>query len=71
MQFDTNLFGAIRTVKEVLPTMRNQRNGIIINVTSLAGIIGIPAECVYASTKFALEGLTESLSYDLNLIISN
>jgi short-subunit dehydrogenase len=65
MQFDTNLFGAIRTIKEVLPTMRNQRNGIIINVTSIAGIIGIPAECVYASTKFALEGLTESLSYEL------
>jgi short-subunit dehydrogenase len=64
-QFETNLFGAIRTIKEVLPTMRKQRNGIIINVTSIAGVVGIPAECIYASTKFALEGLSESVSYEL------
>jgi NAD(P)-dependent dehydrogenase (short-subunit alcohol dehydrogenase family) len=64
-QFDTNLLGAIRTIKEVLSTMRNQRNGIIINVSSIAGIVGVPAESIYASTKFALEGLTESLSYEL------
>jgi len=64
-QFDTNFLGAIRTIKEVLPTMRNQRNGMIINVSSIAGIVGIPAESIYASTKFALEGLTESLSYEL------
>jgi short-subunit dehydrogenase len=65
MQFDTNLLGAIRTMKEILPTMRKQRNGIIVNISSIAGIIGIPAESIYASTKFALEGLTESLSYEL------
>ena len=64
-QFETNLFGAMRTIKEVLPYMRKQRNGIIINVTSLAGIVGIPAECIYVSTKFALEGLSESISYEL------
>ena len=64
-QFDTNLFGAIRTIKEVLPTMRKQKNGIIINVSSIAGVVGIPAECIYVSTKFALEGLTESISYEL------
>ncbi len=64
-QFETNLFGAIRTIKEVLPTMREQKNGLIINVTSLAGIVGIPAECIYVSTKFALEGLSESISYEL------
>ena len=64
-QFETNFFGAIRTIKEVLPTMRKQKNGIIINVTSLAGVVGIPAECIYVSTKFALEGLSESISYEL------
>jgi short-subunit dehydrogenase len=64
-QFETNLFGAIRTIKEVLPTMREQKNGIIINVTSIAGVVGIPAECIYVSTKFALEGLSESISYEL------
>jgi NAD(P)-dependent dehydrogenase (short-subunit alcohol dehydrogenase family) len=64
-QFETNLFGAIRTIKEVLPTMREQKNGIIVNVTSIAGVVGIPAECIYVSTKFALEGLSESISYEL------
>ena len=64
-QFETNLFGAMRTIKEILPTMRKQKNGIIINVTSLAGVVGIPAECIYVSTKFALEGLSESISYEL------
>ena len=64
-QFETNFFGAMRTIKEVLPSMREQKNGIIINVTSLAGVVGIPAECIYVSTKFALEGLSESISYEL------
>jgi short-subunit dehydrogenase len=64
-QFETNFFGAMRTIKEVLPSMREQKNGIIINVTSIAGIVGIPAECIYVSTKFALEGLSESISYEL------
>jgi len=45
--------------------MREQKNGLIINITSLAGLVGIPAECIYASTKFALEGLSESISYEL------
>lgn len=42
-QFETNLFGAIRMIKEILPIMRKQKNGIIINVSSISGIIGIPA----------------------------
>jgi short-subunit dehydrogenase len=64
-QFETNFFGAMKTIKEILPSMREQKNGIIINVTSLAGVIGVPGECIYASTKFALEGLSESISYEL------
>lgn len=64
-QFETNLFGAIRTIKEVLPSMREQKDGIIINVSSMSGIVGIPATSVYVSTKFALEGLSEAISYEL------
>src|SRR5919106_5855390 len=52
-------------MKQVIPTMRRQRSGIIINVTSIAGVVGIPGECVYSSSKFALEGLSESISYEL------
>jgi NAD(P)-dependent dehydrogenase (short-subunit alcohol dehydrogenase family) len=42
-QFETNLFGAVRTIKEILPIMRKQRYGIIINVSSISGIVGFPA----------------------------
>jgi NAD(P)-dependent dehydrogenase (short-subunit alcohol dehydrogenase family) len=64
-QFETNYFGAIRVMKQVIPTMRRQRSGIIINVSSIAGVVGIPGECIYSSSKFALEGLSESISYEL------
>jgi len=64
-QFETNLFGAVRTIKEILPIMRKQRNGIIINVSSISGIVGFPAQSVYVSTKFALEGVSEAISYEL------
>jgi len=64
-QFETNLFGAIRTIQQVLPVMRNQRSGIIVNISSLAGYIGFPASSAYVSTKFALEGLSESLAYEI------
>ena len=64
-QFETNLFGAIRTILQVLPIMRDQRSGIIVNVSSLAGYVGFPASSVYNSTKFALEGLSESLAYEI------
>jgi NAD(P)-dependent dehydrogenase (short-subunit alcohol dehydrogenase family) len=45
--------------------MRNQRNGVIVNISSLAGYVGFPASSVYNSTKFALEGLSESLAYEI------
>jgi NAD(P)-dependent dehydrogenase (short-subunit alcohol dehydrogenase family) len=64
-QFETNLFGAIRTIQQVLPIMRNQRNGTIVNISSLAGYVGFPASSVYNSTKFALEGLSESFAYEI------
>ena len=64
-QFETNLFGAIRTIQQVLPIMRNQQSGTIVNISSLAGYVGFPASSVYVSTKFALEGLSESLAYEI------
>jgi short-subunit dehydrogenase len=64
-QFETNYFGAVRIIKQVIPIMRKQRNGIIINISSIAGLVGIPGECIYSSSKFALEGLSESISYEL------
>jgi len=64
-QFETNLFGIIRVTQAVLPTMRKQKHSIIVNVSSIAGRIGFPASPAYISTKFALEGLSESMRYEL------
>ena len=64
-QYETNVFGVIRVSQNVLPIMRSQRDGIIINISSLSGLAGIPSQSVYASTKFALEGLSESLSFEV------
>ena len=64
-QFETNFFGVIRVTKQVLPIMREQNGGIIINVSSVGGRIGLPALSAYHSTKFALEGLSESISYEV------
>ena len=64
-QFETNFFGAIRVMKEVIPIMRKQRTGTIVNVNSVAGRIGFPMGSAYVSSKFALEGLSESMSYEL------
>ena len=64
-QFETNVFGMVRTIQSALPTMRVQRSGIIINISSLAGLAGIPSQTAYSGTKFAVEGISESLSYEL------
>lgn len=64
-QFETNFFGVVRTIQSVLPTMRNQKSGIIVNVSSVAGRIGFPVTPGYISSKFALEGLSESMRYEL------
>jgi short-subunit dehydrogenase len=65
-QYDTNVFGLIRTTQSVLPFMRKQRSGIIVNIISGAGRFGIPALSGYVSSKFAVEGLSESMSYELD-----
>jgi len=63
--FETNFFGAIRVMQAVIPMMRKQRRGKIVNVTSVAGRIALPLNSVYHGTKFALEGLSESIQYEL------
>lgn len=64
-QFETNFFGAIRVMQKVIPIMRKQKTGTIVNVSSIAGRIGFPMGSAYVSSKFALEGLSESMSYEL------
>ena len=64
-QYETNLFGLIRTTQAVLPIMRRQKSGTIINISSGAGRFGFPWSSAYVSTKFAVEGLSESMSYEL------
>jgi NAD(P)-dependent dehydrogenase (short-subunit alcohol dehydrogenase family) len=64
-QFETNLFGSIRLIKRVLPIMRKQKKGIIVNISSGAGIVGFPCMSAYASAKFGLEGLSESIVYEV------
>jgi len=64
-QFETNLFGLIRTTQAVLPIMRKQNSGFIVNISSGAGRFGYPGASAYVSTKFAVEGLTECISYEL------
>jgi NAD(P)-dependent dehydrogenase (short-subunit alcohol dehydrogenase family) len=59
--FETNLFGPIEVMKAVLPKMRAQKSGLIINITSIAGYMGLPFRAVYSASKGALELVTESL----------
>ena len=63
--FNTNLFGAIDVMKAVLPQMRKQKSGTIINVTSIAGYMGLPFRGLYSATKGALEIITEATSMEV------
>ena len=64
-QFETNFFAIIRMIQKIAPVMRKQNNGHIVNVSSVAGRIGFPVSAAYISSKFALEGLSESLRFEL------
>jgi NAD(P)-dependent dehydrogenase (short-subunit alcohol dehydrogenase family) len=64
-QFETNFFGVVRMVDSVLPLMRRQQRGHIINVSSLSGLSAIPFLGIYSASKFALEGYTEALRHEV------
>ncbi|MDV7187328.1 SDR family oxidoreductase [Lutibacter sp. TH_r2] len=63
--FETNFFGAIEVMKAVIPQMRKQKDGLIVNVTSIAGYMGLPFRGVYSATKGALELITEALRMEV------
>lgn len=65
-QYDTNIFGMIRMVKAVVPAMRKRGNGLIINLSSINGLIPFPLWGVYSSSKYAVESISESLSFELS-----
>ncbi|WP_151633419.1 SDR family oxidoreductase [Noviherbaspirillum aerium] len=67
-QFDVNVFGLMRVTRAILPHFRARRSGTIINITSGAGVFGLPMISLYTATKFAVEGFSESLSYELSAL---
>ncbi|MDQ0625950.1 SDR family oxidoreductase [Paraburkholderia graminis] len=66
--FEVNVFGAMAVIRAILPHFRHTRSGIVINVSSGAGVFGLPMASLYNATKFALEGFSEGISYELAAI---
>lgn len=64
-QFETNFFEVIRVMHAVVPIMRQQRSGTVVNIGSVMGRIGFPLGAAYSSSQFALEGLSESMRYEV------
>lgn len=65
LQMDTNVMGMVYMLKEVLPAMRQKRNGTIINFSSIGGLMGLPFQGFYSASKFAIEGLSEALRMEV------
>lgn len=63
--FDVNVFGVLRAMRTVLPSMRNNRSGLVVNISSVLGFLPAPFMGIYASSKHALEGLSESLDHEV------
>lgn len=75
-QMETNFMGAVYTIRAVLPAMRNQGGGTIINISSIGGLMGLPFQGYYSACKFAIEGLSEALrmeikKYNIKVIVVN
>ena len=64
-QFDVNVIGVLATTKAVLPHLRRQRSGVVVNISSIGGKVTFPLGALYHGTKFAVEGLSEALHYEL------
>ena len=64
-QFETNFFGTVWVIQEFIPYFRNKQGGLFINTTSLCGLTSNPQSAIYNASKWALQGLAESMSYDL------
>ncbi len=64
-QFDTNVFGCMNVIRAILPHFRRKKAGIIINITSMGGLITFPLYSLYHGTKWAMEGFSESLAFEL------
>jgi len=64
-QFDVNVFGAVAMIKAVLPAMRERRTGHIVNITSMGGFVTMPGISYYCGSKFALEGISETLAKEV------
>lgn len=67
-QFDTNVIGLLRTSKAILPHFRANKHGVIVNISSMGGKVAFPLGTLYHGTKFAVEGLSEALSYEMEAI---
>jgi len=63
--FETNYFGTQRVCQAVIPTMRAQKSGYVINISSIGGVLGLPFQGLYSATKFAVEGMTEALRMEV------